>query len=229
MAIDDYRRGLLTGLSLNKNLASGLITSDYNELENTPIYVDDYGLIQINPIYQTFFDSLGGETSDYNNLTNIPLTLVTAEDGTISVAVNSNYQDFFTSLSKDNDTIDYNAFINVPLFLDKDGSITINEAYKEFFKNLIKEAVTELPIASAASLGGIKIGEGLTISEDGVLSVTISPSISSNNGVLVASIAEILEDKNLLINDTILSDNSYMTIEGQITNNTIIGGIYSNV
>lgn len=126
-------------------------------------------------------------------------------------------------------SMSYNDLIDKPLSLDENNSITINEAYKEFFKNLIKEAVTELPIASNTALGGIKIGEGLTISEEGVLSVTANPIIPSNNGVLIASMAEVLEDKNLLINDTILSSNSYMMIEGQIINNTIIGGVYSNV
>ena len=84
-----------------------------------------------------------------------------------------------------------------------------------------------MPIASNEILGGVKIGKGLTISEDGTLSVEYAPSTSSNDGVKVAPIA-FSDSENILINNTILSDYAYLLAGKQVTNNTLIGGLYVN-
>ena len=274
---EEFKQGFISGLAAlgitfntsNNNSSEG--TTDYNELKNIPISLDENGNVVISKKYQSFFNNLAENTTDYNELSNIPLSL--NENG--DIVISSNYQSFFDNLAKD--TNNYNEILNIPISLDENGKVIINEQYKtffdslanenieiptvitnydqlentptikipkneigkeytieispeyeDFFKNLIKKAIIELPIASNEILGGIKIGEGLTISEDGTLSVEYAPSTSSNDGVKVASLAEILEDKNILINNTISSDYAYLPADGQVTNNTLIGGLYVN-
>ena len=210
-------------------------TTDYNELSNIPLSLNENGDIVISSNYQSFFDSLAKDTNNYNEILNIPISL--DENG--KVIINEQYKTFFDSLANENIEIptvitNYDQLENTPTIkilkneIGEEYTIEISPGYEDFFKNLIKKAIIELPIASNEILGGIKIGEGLTISEDGVLSVEYPPPTSSNDGVKVASLAEILEDKNILINNTISSDYAYLPANGQVTNNTLIGGLYVN-
>ena len=202
---EEFKQGFISGLAAlgitfntsNNNSSEG--TTDYNELKNIPISLDENGKVIINEQYKTSFDSLANENieiptviTNYDQLENTP-TIKTPESGTV-----------------------------------EGYTIEISPKYKDFFKNLIKKALIELPIASNEILGGVKIGKGLAISEDGILSVEYAPSAPSNDGVKVASIAEILEDKNILINNTISSDYAYLPADGQATKNTLIGGLYTN-
>lgn len=220
-------------------------TTDYNELSNIPLSLNENGDIVISSNYQSFFDNLAKDTNNYNEILNIPISL--DENG--KVIINEQYKTFFDSLANENIKIptvitNYDQLENTPTIklyytieptpgvpgseAVEGYTIKISPEYKDFFKNLIKEALIELPIASNEILGGVKIGKGLTISEDGTLSVEYTPSTPSNDGVKVASIAEILEDKNILINNTISSDYAYLPADGQATNNTLIGGLYVN-
>ena len=215
------------------NLAEN--TTDYNELSNIPLSLNENGDIVISSNYQSFFDNLAKDTNNYNEILNIPISL--DENG--KVIINEQYKTFFDSLANENIEIptvitNYDQLENTPTIkilkneIGEEYTIEISPEYKDFFKNLIKKAIIELPIASNEILGGIKIGKGLTISEDGTLSVEYTPSTPSNDGVKVAAIAEILEDKNILINNTISSDYAYLPADGQATNNTLIGGLYVN-
>ena len=210
-------------------------TTDYNELSNIPLSLNENGDIVISSNYQSFFANLAKDTNNYNEILNIPISL--DENG--KVIINEQYKTFFDSLANENIKIptvitNYDQLENTPTIkipkneIGEEYTIEISPEYKDFFKNLIKKAIIELPIASNEILGGVKIGKGLTISEDGTLSVEYTPSTSSNDGVKVASLAEILEDKNILINNTISSDYAYLPADGQATNNTLIGGLYVN-
>lgn len=63
--------------------------------------------------------------------------------------------------------------MNFPLNNFKDMN---DVTFREFIKELVKDAIKELPVASADTLGGVKVGSGLTIT-DGVLSST--PDLSA--------------------------------------------------
>ena len=62
-----------------------------------------------------------------------------------------------------------------------DGSVKITQNIDTSLTELTtKGGLTELPIASADTLGGVKIGENLSITEDGVLSSTASGDVSAS-------------------------------------------------
>ena len=62
-----------------------------------------------------------------------------------------------------------------------DGSVKIVQNAENSLTELTaKGGLTDLPIASADTLGGVKIGENLSITEDGVLSSTASGDVSAS-------------------------------------------------
>lgn len=250
---EEFQRGFISGLATlgitfnasDSGSSGSSGTSDYNELKNIPISLDENGNVIVSKKYQSFFDGLSKDTNDYNEISNIPISLDENEE----VIISEQYKTFFDSLINENieiptvitsynqldDTPITRLYYSMPPLPGVPGSeaiegyeIAISPEYEDFFKNLIKKALIELPIASNKTLGGVKIGKGLSIAEDGTISVEYAPSTSSNDGVKVASIAEILEDKNILISNTISSDYAYLPIDGQATNNTLIGGLYVN-
>ena len=68
--------------------------------------------------------------------------------------------------------------------------------------NDLKNSAYELPIASASVLGGIKVGGGLTIDGDGVLSANLEGALEFKGSIDVTQPAPAAEQGDLYINET---------------------------
>ena len=130
-----------------------------------------------------------GGTSDYNDLTNKPqlntnssVSQATSSDeiikGTIKlhkISKTGNYNDL---LNKPN--VEDGAQVNVIETIQKNGvdlpisNKTVNITVPTKTSDLTNNSgfLSELPIASKTQLGGIKVGNNLTITEDGILNAT---------------------------------------------------------
>lgn len=130
-----------------------------------------------------------GGTSDYNDLTNKPqlntsssVSQSTSSDEIIKGTINlhkisktGNYNDL---LNKPN--VEDGAQVNVIETIQKNGvdlpisNKTVNITVPTKTSDLTNDSgfLSELPIASKTQLGGIKVGNNLTITEDGILNAT---------------------------------------------------------
>lgn len=171
--------GLATKVN-SEDLATVATTGSYNDLSDKPSIPEQYTL----PIATS--DSLGGVKIG-NGIS------IDSETGVISVAATSNsYNDLIDKprinsieLSA-NKTLDdlgiqakgnYLTAVDIENKADKSTTLAgygITDAYtKEEVDGKIPEPYS-LPIATAETLGGIKVGEGLSVTEDGTLSSTVS-------------------------------------------------------
>lgn len=81
----------------------------------------------------------------------------------------------------------------------------------------LSAAAYELPIASATILGGIKVGGGLTIDGDGVLSANLEGALEFKGSIDVTQTAPAAESGDLYINETAgQADASFTGIAGEL-------------
>ena len=82
--------------------------------------------------------------------------------------------------------------------------------------NDLQAAAYELPVATDTILGGVKVGSGLTITGDGVLSATLEGALEYKGSIDVTQPAPAAEQGDLYINETAgQADSSFTGIAGQ--------------
>lgn len=90
--------------------------------------------------------------------------------------------------------------------MSNSSSLSQKEAFSYFWQHVLaklNEAAYELPIASKLVLGGVKVGENLSITEDGTLSAQgaafeTDETLSLTDGVLSVNCAQSVEQGNTL-------------------------------
>lgn len=206
--------------------------------------IDENGIVNT----EMNFDELAevAKTGDYNDLVNTP-TIPETYQLPIATAANLGGVRIGTGLSIDAQTgvmnvvgqvTDYNNLENLPdlTVYAKDNSLAAvakSGSYNDLSDTPIIPAVYNLPVASATTLGGIKIGSGLNIDNSGVVSAVAlgGDYLSLSGGTLTGSVVMNPGDNSakLKLIDTlfIVSPNS------TATNNTALkvstGATYLNM
>lgn len=101
------------------NSSVGSTTTDYNDLENKPLYLNENNEVEVNSNYQEFFNNL---TPNLNEI---------IDDNTISASTTWSSDKIQSSL-----ITDYNKLENTPIYLDENNSVLVKEEYQEFFNGL---------------------------------------------------------------------------------------------
>lgn len=161
--------------------------------------------------------------TDYNDLENLPdLTVYAKTENLSAVATSGDYNDLSNSpvLATIATSGSYNDLNNVPTLATVATSGNYNDLSN---KPTIPSAYT-LPTASSSTLGGVKVGTGLSISSAGVLSATATSytlptaSTSTKGGITV-------DGTLLAMSGTMLTAPGYLPLTGgTMTGDIVITG-----
>ena len=159
----------------SSSLATVATSGSYNDLSNRPtidsaLSTSSTNAVQ-NKVVTTALNSKADTSSlatvatsgSYNDLSNKP-TIPTVNNATLTIQKNGTTVKTFTA----------NASSNVT------ANITVPTATSELTND--SGFIDEIPVASAGTLGGIKVGTNLSIDASGVLSATTSGSITKASG-----------------------------------------------
>lgn len=141
-------------------VGTGLSIDNSGVLSATGAASVDWSDIENKPSFATVATS-----GSYNDLLNKP-TIPTVNDATLTIQKNGTSVGTFTANASSNATID----ISVPT---KTSDLNNDSGF-----------ITSIPTASSSTLGGIKVGSGLSIDNSGVLSA------SSGSNILAISVTE---------------------------------------
>lgn len=191
-------------------------------------------------------------TNTVNNLTNYTLS-----SNLSTVATTGDYNDLTNKPTiPDNITTMGNTFNEANQLVQLDASGKLPAIDGSQLTGISSGELYELPIASTSTLGGIKIGSGLSIDDTGVVTVTSGPGGTTDYTALTnkpqvnsielvgnKSLSDLgiqpagtyvtdteLEAKNYLTSSTLVSDTNFEALQNQAdTTDTLVTNLQGNV
>lgn len=147
--------------------------SDFDNLGDETV-LTPYRIATANPLNLAYVDTIDETNSGHKAMARFETDIQTSESGGVtSTTITSDiykYTEKWENGVLDNFDKDY--YLRQGLVKSTDGSVTItNWQEKGIDLSVNLPPAYTLPIATPTTLGGIKIGEGLKISEDGVVTV----------------------------------------------------------